>query len=357
MVRALVLLGGAAVGVLALLAVTGWLLFGRHLNDETASDTPEDGDSLGERLAAIPGRILAIPTQAVAITVYTAGKTVDYVTYAATKVLPLGHLLWRRLARLALWRYVGSAYSAEAVGLLCGPQDKIVIRPLVWQPADSEDGQPSGWKDKSTGRVYNPGTSGSSTFSLGPTKVVFLDVMNPAQPEPWEAHYTEALDLGQTIRLFTDAVVEHYHVDVDGDEPVARADGGTASGPAYREQITLANPGRWQDSVVDLHHGDDYAGWVLDPRKAKEIYTEKIDTAALQRAEHRGRLQALANENPNKLMLYGAALVFAATIIGFYAEEILAAFAGTGGGGGGGGGGAVLPGLVDLTLQTAAVVI
>jgi hypothetical protein len=357
---ALALLGSVFGGLLVALGGVAYALSGgppapeETDGDAEEPDVDDDRRVLGQLLDT--GHAIGVGLATLAYSIY---KAAEYTVYGFCRVLPLSHHLYRKLLRLAMWRYQRTG-GADAVGLHFGPNGQVKPRLLNWVDRDTDEGRRAGWTIKGRDATFNPGTEGSSTDRFGAADVVILDELNPAQVEPWEARYQEALDLGgRKLQLFKDAVLEQVIVEnpdrADGD---AVADGGVQRQHAGR--ITLANPGQWAESLVDISAGPGYDGLTVHPRKAKEIMTAKIDPEDLDDAEKRGHLAALMDDNNmDKRLIIELLVVAAMTIFGFYAEEIFAGLFGSGGGGaassGGGGGGSLLPTMIDasqLALQT-----
>jgi hypothetical protein len=295
----------------------------------------------------------------IALLTLTAAKTAQYTAYGVTRVVPRGELLWRKVARLGLWRYQ-QASGANAVGIET-IENQARLRPLVKAQADLEEGRAAGWRVKGDDGQPYLDPEGGRTKRLGGADILWLDPDHPVPPASWQSRYSVALMLDQKWRVFKNATVEVKQVfdlpEGGGGDWEAVADGGHVDPAALdqedvaaREEISIRDPGSFDRALVDLSAPEGYAGYILDPERAATVQVEEVSTDDLQLAETRGLLAGMLEDDASGLLfkLFVAAALF--VLGGWLAPSVMSSVAGSGGGSGLS---AVSPFMIDLA--TAAV--
>jgi hypothetical protein len=303
---------------------------------EGEKEEETSGVPLSQRIGA------AIGSVAVAV-----GTSLSFILYGVTYAMPWGSNVWRWLAKRSLTWYQKTA-RASAISVHT-KEHKAHLRPVDLQSEDIENNQKAGWKVRGTDRVFQP--SGEGPLRLGGADVIWLDDDYPGEVASWQARMSQALDFGQKYQVFRDAdlaieqeIVYHHHG--EGGNGQAVADGGQATEGRWHEHVTVSNPGQWERTLIDIGSGDGYSGMAVDPQKAKEVMREQISTDDLDRAEQRGWLAGLLDDQDvGSLMLKLFLIAAVVAIAGLVGPEIVASLFGDVSGGGGGGGGISLPTL------------
>lgn len=167
-----------------------------------------------------------------------------------------------------------------------------------------------------------------------------------------QADVAEALDVGAERDLYRDATVHVTEIDVedptdlsslDGGDPQALADGGTAS--QWTESVTIESPGRLEDQLINLDaFGDPGAqARVVSMEKYYETYPEAPGSEEQRDQFEAGRLAEMdqnADQLAKKMLIIAGLIIVGALAMPALINAVL--------GGGGGGGGGILPGMIAI---------
>lgn len=303
---------------------------------DLVADGSEALDTVGESARSAGagiGMALVWPLKAGAVSAWKGGEGL---LLGVTRVLPKGSGLWQRVITIG-YKNLKRTSNADRIGHL-QKQGNLLHRPLYWNNDRNR------WETKSGANWWN---GGKQHTYIGPGGVPCVWAASRATElgDQVQSEVAEALEVGATQDLYTDAEVTIQQLTLDagadqaGGQGGAIADGGN---PVMSTNVTVDHPGILADQVTDL--GTLYRGDGADePAEARlvsmeryyETYPETTDSEEMQHQEDRGLLAQMNDGDKWKIALYFMAAAFVFVLAWEYLPSLLS--------GGGGGGGGLLP--------------
>lgn len=233
--------------------------------------------------------------------------TVANLLLFVTRLLPFTTRFYRGLIHMGYKGILKSKSGADAVGhVMDGGQ--VDIEPMAFK-RETDDGPLDNprWTT-SDGRWWHATNEGSYRF--GQVPVLWASSASTELGNHITAETAEVLDIGETTDVYTDATVQNTMIKMDPsshDGPQdAVADGGAMQGPT--ETVSVEDPGRFVDQVVDLNAGLDErdAGRVVSMDKYYETFPSDDGPEKMQEQWMLGYLEG---HNPDQMKDFAMKMV------------------------------------------------
>jgi len=247
-----------------------------------------------------------------------------------TTFVPFGPRLWRGIMLSAAYQYQKSS-GADALAL-SHYQKSVLPEPVSYELPEKAGDRP-GWKVHGSERHYDGATGGKEVMRLGRASVVLVDVDDPFSVTPFQARFSEALELDKVRPLIApgaelkQVIVEVFDERTADGDPVA--DGGEHVRRAESE-VTLDpfSVEAFEGDIVDLSSQEGSDGMYVMAKKVMDTYQETSSVEEMRRQEERG-LAAVLDKSELRAFMWKVFLVGSAVAaLGLVGKELVYALFG-----------------------------